>query len=118
MTYSKLISLLTATYGVFALVRPRHLADGIEAPAVQAPAYDQMARTYAGRDLAISALALTSSNPQVVGAAMALRIVGDLSDAAVLGTGTTDKVRTKVLAVTLGWAALNLAAYAADRRNR
>lgn len=52
----------------------------------------------------------------VVGAAMALRIAGDLSDAAVLGTRTTAKVRAKVLGVTLGWAALNLAAHAADRR--
>ncbi|GAB3664706.1 hypothetical protein GCM10027596_29540 [Nocardioides korecus] len=117
MTYSRILSALTAVYGVFALVRPRHLADGLEAPAAQAPAYDQVARTYGGRDLAISALAL-SRNPQVVSAAMALRIVGDLSDATVLGTATSGKVRAKVLAVTLGWAALNTAAYAADRKAR
>lgn len=116
MKYSKLISALTAGYGVFALVRPRHLADGIQAPAAQAPALDQMARTYAGRDLAISALALSSGNPAVVSAAMALRIAGDLSDAAVLGTSTRASVRAKVLGVTLGWAALNVAAVVADRR--
>lgn len=117
MTYSKILSALTAMYGVFALAKPRHLATGIEAPDVQAPAYDQMARTYAGRDLSISGLALASSSPALVTTAMALRIAGDLSDAAVLGLGArSSKVRTKVLAVTLGWAALNTAALLADRR--
>jgi hypothetical protein len=117
MKYSKLLSLATAAYGAFALVKPRHLADGVEAPTAQAPAFDKMAYTYAGRDLSISGLALASSNPSVITAAMLLRILGDLSDAAVLGTGT-DKpaVRGKVLAVTLGWAALNTAALVADRR--
>jgi hypothetical protein len=115
--YSKLISLATAAYGVFALVKPRHLADGIEAPAGQAPAFDRMAYTYAGRDLTISGLAVASKNPSVVTAAMVLRILGDLSDAVVLSTGTSKPaVQKKVLAVTLGWAALNTVALAADRR--
>ena len=117
MLYSKLISLATAGYGAFAAVRPRHLATGIEAPAVLAPAYDQMAYTYAGRDLTISGIALASRNPSVVTAMMALRILGDLSDATILSTGTSKPgVQRKVLAVTLGWAALNLAALMADRR--
>jgi len=48
---------------------------------------------------------------------MALRIVGDLSDAAILATGTSKpQVQKKVLAVTLGWAALNTLALVADRR--
>ena len=116
MRYSKLLSLLTAAYGVFALARPRHLAQGVQTPAVEAPAMDRMAYTYGGRDLAISGLALGSSNPSVVTAAMLLRIVGDLSDAAVLGTTTKPSVRAKVLGVTIGWAALNTAALLADRR--
>ncbi len=117
MSYSKLISFATAGYGVFAAVKPRHLADGIEAPAELAPAYDQMARTYAGRDLAISGIALASRNPSVVTAMMTLRILGDLSDATILGAGASKPgVQKKVLAVTLGWAALNLAALMADRR--
>jgi hypothetical protein len=112
-----MLSLATAAYGAFALAKPRHLADGIEAPAAQAPAFDRMAYTYAGRDLSISGLAIASSNPSVVTAAMVLRILGDLSDAAVLATGTSDPgVQKKVLAVTLGWAALNTAALVADRR--
>ena len=117
MKYSKLISLATAGYGAFALVKPRHLADAIEAPADQAPAFDRMAYTYAGRDLTISGLALASRNPSVVTAAMGLRILGDLSDATILGAGASRPgVQRKVLAVTLGWAVLNAAALAADRR--
>ena len=118
MKYSKLLSLATAAYGAYAIAKPRHLADVIEAPTDQAPAFDRMAYTYAGRDLAISGLAIASGNPSVVTAAMALRILGDLSDAAILGAGTTDRpdVQKKVLAVTLGWAALNTIALVADRR--
>ena len=117
MRFSKLLSLATAAYGVFALVKPRHLADGVQAPAAQAPAFDRMAYTYAGRDLAISGLALASRNPSVITAAMLLRIIGDFSDATVLSTGTSKPdVQKKVLAVTLGWAALNTAALVADRR--
>ncbi len=117
MRLSKILSLATAAYGVFAALRPRHLGDGVAAPEEQKPAYDQMARTYAGRDLPISALAIASTNPSVVTAAMLLRIAGDLSDATVLATGTSrPAVRTKVLAVTLGWAALNTAALVVDRR--
>ena len=36
--------------------------------------------------------------------------------ATALGTTTSGTARAKVLAITLGWAAVNLAAYAADRR--
>ncbi len=117
MKYSKLFSLATAFYGVFALAKPRHLADNLEAPAEQAPAFDRMAYTFAGRDLPISGLALASSNPSVITAMMVLRIVGDLSDATVLGTSTSKPaVQKKLLAVTLGWGALNTIALVADRR--
>ncbi len=117
MKYSKLVSLATALYGVFALVKPRHLADGIEAPADQAPAFDRVAYTYAGRDLSISGLALASRNPSVVSAAMVLRIIGDVADGIVLSTSTSKPaVQKKVLAVTLGWGVLNTVALVADRR--
>jgi hypothetical protein len=117
MKYSKLMSLLTAGYGAFALARPRHLADALKVPSAQAPAFDRMAYTYAARDLTVSGLALASRNPSVVTAAMVLRILGDLSDAAVLGTDTSrPDVQRKVLAATVGWAALNAAALVADRR--
>ena len=118
MKYSKLLSILTASYGAFALAKPRHLADNLEAPAGQAPAYDQMAYTYAGRDLAISGLALASRNPSVVTAAMALRIVSDLADASILGRESSSRpnVQKKILGITVGWAALNAVALLADRR--
>lgn len=118
MKYSKLVSLATAGYGAYCVARPRHLADALEVPAEQAPAIDKLAYTYAGRDLPLGTLALLSRNPSVVTSAMVLRILSDLSDATVLGTGTASKpkVQRKVLAITLGYAALNAAALLADRR--
>lgn len=111
------MSAATAAYGVFAVVRPDHLATALEAPAAPKPALDLLAYTYGARDLPVSALALTSRSPAVVTAAMVLRIAGDLTDAAILSLSTEDaKVRRKVLAVTLGWAAANTVALVVDRR--
>ena len=120
MKYSKLMSLATAGYGAYCVANPRHLADALEVPAEQAPAIDRLAYTYAGRDLPIGATALLSRNPSVVTAAMVMRILSDLSDATVLGTGTASRpgVQRKVLAITLGYAALNTAALVADHRAR
>ena len=117
MRYSKILSLATAAYGTYALVKPRHLATALEAPTAQAPAFDRVSFTYAGRDLGISGLAVASKNPSVVSAMMVLRIVGDLCDAAILGTtATTSRGRNKVLGATLGWGVLNTVALVVDRR--
>jgi hypothetical protein len=117
MLFSRLVSAATLAYAVFALVRPRHLAKGVDAPAEQAPAYDRLAYTYAGRDLAISTLGIVGPTRAQVVTAMGLRIAGDLADAATLGLGAKDpSVRSKVLGVTLGWAAVNAAALAVDLR--
>ena len=70
MRYSKAISLATAAYGAYAAAQPRHLAQGVSAPQSAAPVLDLVARTYAGRDLSISAAALLSRNPGVVTTAM------------------------------------------------
>ena len=115
-TASRVISAATAAYGLFAAVKPNHLPTALEAPEAQVPALKRMAYTYAGRDLSISALAFTGS-ADLIRASMVLRIIGDFSDAAILST-YTDKssVRTKVLATTLGWAAVNIAALAWDER--
>lgn len=118
MTYSRsrALSAATAAYGLFALVKPRHLGDALEAPHVQRSAVDQIAYTYAVRDLSISAMALLGS-PALVRAAMALRVAGDLGDAAILSRyAPNQKVRSKVLAVTLGWGVLNTAALLADEK--
>jgi hypothetical protein len=77
---------------------------------------DRLARTYGVRDLATSSL-LLSSNPTLVRTAMALRIASDVGDCAVLTTTTEDAaLKRKIAAVTLGWAAVNAAAWAADER--
>lgn len=116
-TLSRVMSAATAGYGVFALARPDHLGKALEAPSARRPAFDLLAYTYGARDLPVSAVALTATSPSVVTAAMVLRIAGDLTDAAILGLGTSDpKVRRKVLAVTLGWAAANALALTLDRR--
>ena len=117
MPLSRLMSLLTLSYGVYALVRPRHLGRQMEAPEGQLPVYDQMAHTYAGRDLAVSTLGILGRGPALVTASMALRIAGDVSDAAVLAVAAPrPQVRAKMLAATLGWATLNVAALVVDRR--
>ena len=66
---------------------------------------DLLAQTYGVRDLAISSLGIFGRSPRTVKAAMVLRIAMDLGDAALLSTRVgPGQVRTKVLAVTLGWA--------------
>jgi hypothetical protein len=117
MPLSRLMSAATLAYGVFALAKPRHLANSLEAPRAQAPAYDRLAYTFAGRDLAISTLGIAGPTRALVATAMGLRIAGDLADAATLGLTSKDaSVRGKVLGATLGWATLNAVALAVDLR--
>ena len=112
------MSTATAAYGVFALQKPEHLGRALGATPAQMAGYDLLARTYGVRDLAISALGVLGRSDRTVRTGMALRIAMDLGDSAVLALTTEDpKVRRKVLAVTLGWAALNVAAVVADARN-
>jgi hypothetical protein len=105
----------TCAYAIYALARPGHLADALGAPAARRPALDALARTYGVRDLSTSAL-LLSADPRLRRAAVALRVASDLGDCAVLAASTSGRVRAKVVAVTLGWAALNTAALLADER--
>ncbi len=114
---SRLMSAATASYGVFCLVKPRHLADGVKAGPLEKSAYDVLAYTYGARDIPISALALLAWSERTVTAAMILRIVIDVSDGVILSVTAKDsQVRAKVLGVTLGWATLNAAALLVDRR--
>ena len=113
---SRLLSLATAAYGAFCFVRPGHLADGVDAPEAQRPAFERMAYTYGARDLTISTLGVLG-RPALVRAAMGLRVAGDLADAAILSQyAEKQEVRTKVLAVTLGWGALNTLALLKDEK--
>ncbi len=114
--YSRAMSAATSAYAVFALARPRHLHDALDAPRGQQDAHDRLARTYGVRDLTTSALVF-SGNGTLARAGMALRIAGDLGDCWVLTSSTDDAgVRRKVAGVTLGWATLNALAWLADER--
>jgi hypothetical protein len=114
---SRLMSAASASYGVFALVRPRHLGNALTRDPVQQADYDRLALAYGVRDTTISAVGLLGRSDQAVTAAMALRILSDITDAVVLSLRTDDPaIRRKVLAVTLGWGALNAGALALDRR--
>ncbi len=112
--YGRLAGLATSGYAVYALLRPEHLAHALRADPAERRSLDRLARVYGIRDLATSSL-LLASDPALSRAAMGLRIASDLGDCAVLAGTTSDRrVRRKVAAVTLGWAALNAAAWWAD----
>ena len=118
MTYplSRALSAATAAYGGFALVRPAHLWQALDADRGDRDGLELLARTYGVRDLAISSLGMLGG-ARTVRAAMLLRIAMDLGDAALLTSRTSDPaVRQKVLAVTLSWGALNMLALALDSR--
>ena len=111
---SRLMSTATAGYGAFALTRPGHLPDVLQADKEDRPGLELLAETYGVRDLAISALGMFGRSGRTVRVAMMLRIAMDLGDAALLATKTEDVVRKKVLAATLGWAGLNTLALLVD----
>jgi hypothetical protein len=112
---SRLMSAATAVYGVYALVKPSHLADVMRAEAGERAGYDRLARGYGVRDLLISAVGVFGPG-RAVAWAMRSRMAGDLVDCMTLVPRSDQaKVRGKVAAVTVGWAALNLMAYRRDR---
>ena len=112
---SRLMSTATAGYGAFALVSPEHLGNALDAGKADRPGLSLLAQTYGVRDLAISSLGIFGRSGKTVKAAMLLRIAMDLGDAALLsGKTDDDEIRTKVLAVTLGWAGLNALALVID----
>ena len=113
---SRAISVASAAYGVYALVKPSHLADVMQAGVEEREGYDNLARAYGVRDVTISLLGVLGP-AWGVRWAMRSRIAGDLADCATLVTKADDgKVRGKAAAITIGWAVLNFAAYRWDRR--
>lgn len=115
---SRLLSAATMAYGIYAAVKPRHLADNLNAAPAKAATWDKVAYGYALRDIPVS-LAGVLGPARAVEAAMKTRIVSDVTDAVALGTAAPDgRTRGKVLGVTLGWAVLNIAALTWDRRRR
>lgn len=113
---TKTMQAASAGYGLYCLAKPSHLASALREPRNQR-ALDRLARTFAVRDIPIAALALAGP-PAALPWAVGGRVASDVGDALVLGASTKGSIRTKVLAVTLGWATLNALAYAADTRRR
>jgi hypothetical protein len=112
---SRLMSTATAGYGAFALAKPEHLGNVLQADKEDRPGYDLLAQAYGVRDLAIGAFGLFGRSGKTVRTAMLIRILMDLGDAALLAPRMRDDaIRQKVLAVTLGWAGLNAVALAID----
>ncbi len=112
---SRLISTATAGYGAYALIDPAHLGRALEVDDEQRPGFEVLARTYGVRDLAISSFGMFGRSARTVRAAMKIRILNDVGDGLVLAARTSDPdVRQKVLAVTMGWAALNTLALVID----
>lgn len=117
MTWSRLMSAASATYAGYALSEPRHLGRFLTDDRKAQAGYDLLARTYGGRDLAISTVGMFARSERAVQAAMVVRIACDVSDGLSLAPhAQDDDTRTRVLGVTFGWAALNLLALARDRR--
>jgi hypothetical protein len=117
-TASRAMSAATAAYGVYALARPQHLPDALESPAHERSTYLGLARAYGVRDLAVSGFGLLGRG-RAVPSAMALRMASDVSDCVLLLRRLDEpRLRTKVAAVTLGWATLNGAALAWDLSRR
>jgi hypothetical protein len=60
---------------------------------------------------------MLSRSEKAVTAAMVIRILCDVADGLILATkAPDDATRQKVLGVTFGWASLNAAALAVDRK--
>jgi hypothetical protein len=109
------MSTATASYGVYALVEPRHLGRAVDPK--NAADYDLLAQTYGARDLAISSVGLLGRSPRTVTASMLIRIACDVSDGLILAAkAKDDATRQKILGVTFGWAGLNALALVSDRR--
>lgn len=112
---SRLMSTATASYGVYALVDPSHLGKFVDPS--NAASFDTLAQTYGARDLILSAVALKGRSDKTVTAAMVIRILSDLSDAAILSKKAADEeTKQKLLGITVGWAGLNALALVIDRR--
>ena len=112
---SRIMSAATAGYAGYALARPAHLWQALQADRKDREGLELLARTYGVRDLAVSTAGLLGRKPGTVRTAMLARIAMDVGDGVLLATRTEDgDVRRKVLAVTLGWATLNTLALVID----
>jgi hypothetical protein len=114
MWFARLLGLLTVLYSVVAMIRPRILVTpaGLVARPDPVPGpLRVLTRAVGARDTAIGLAVMLAPMTAPLAVALLLRIAADLSDAAVFGLSVPEPAaRRRTLAVTLGWAALNLVA--------
>lgn len=111
------MSVATASYGVYALVQPRHLGKVLTRNPVTQPDYDLLAQAFGARDVLVGMVGALGKSERTITAGMLLRIAMDFSDGLLLGARTKDPgTRALLLGVTFGWGTLNALALLIDRR--
>ena len=103
-TAVRVMSLATAGYAAYCLVKPEHLRQALGS---DDPMWDTVARVFGVRDLAISAVGVLGS-PTAARASLAIRTAIDFGDAALLGLTVDGEASTKAVATAGGWGLLNL----------
>lgn len=111
---TKTLALVSLGYVTVMALQPERLTRQLGGQVSESEA-QKLTKTWAGRDLPVCALALAGPD-SAVPTAVGLRIAADITDAVTLGTATTGRARTAVLAVTGGWGVAQLAAFLIDRR--
>ncbi|MFF4610443.1 hypothetical protein ACFY1Q_12350 [Streptomyces albidoflavus] len=101
----------TAVYGALVTVRPGLLAkpSGLTTADGDVPRDTEIClRPLVWRDLAVGVAMVTAPEGPALRTATAVRIASDLGDALLLGPTLDRPYRPKVLAVSVGWAALSV----------
>ncbi|MFE6720159.1 hypothetical protein ACFVDU_21590 [Streptomyces albidoflavus] len=101
----------TAVYGALVTARPDLLAkpSGLTTPDGDVPRDTEIClRPLVWRDLAVGIAMATAPEGPALRTATAVRIASDLGDALLLGPTLDREYRPKVLAVSVGWAALSV----------
>lgn len=102
------LGVLTASYGGYTLVRPQSLtrAAGLTGGDLPTDSALALGRVIGARDLLSGTAMIGSPAGAALRAAVIARVGCDLSDAIGLGSAAPKALRGKVLAITIGWAAL------------
>lgn len=107
----RVMSLATAGYAAYCLVKPSHLREAIGS---DDPMWDTVARVFGVRDLAVSAVGVLGS-PTAARTALTIRTAIDFGDAALLGLTLDGQARSKAVGAAAGWGLLNLAVLGRSR---
>ncbi|GAA1834341.1 hypothetical protein GCM10009836_10680 [Pseudonocardia ailaonensis] len=113
---ARLLGLATTAYAVTTLVRPSVLTGPTEVG--ETPSTAVLTRAVGARDAASGLAIALAPGRRSLQLALATRAASDLGDAVAFGTADlSPEARKKILAVSLGWAALNVAALIAVGRS-